>query len=463
MKTKMQNGKAKRLLGLALALPLMLVMASLRGSLAYAADYSVFVGYADNLRANAANFPTPWAGDPGVTFLGCSPASSCSFDAGAVRIVNNTAGSITIDSVAVHVDTCTFNLWSPSPGGISSLPATIPFGGQIILTQVVSGASAACVSDGTMDTSDVGPGGSSNVGVCTNDNITPTVDVTEDVGGTPVTTTYTDNGQVINTGGIDLASCPSGTNESTQWTSIGSPSCGSAALALSPSAQSHPEGGTATVTATLTCSNTGAPIPGAPVNLAILSGPNAPPTGPSFSPGTTDANGNVSFTYMDPIDNLGTDTLQASVTNLAGTFTSNTVTATWTELPLDCSKAAPSVGQLWPPNHKFVPVTITGIIDPEPLPITTTITSIRQDEPTLEPGSGNFCPDASGIGTSMAQLRAERDGQKDGRVYHIAFSAADSEGATCTGTVTVCVPHDQSNPVGCADEGPLFDSTVCAP
>jgi hypothetical protein len=151
------------------------------------------------------------------------------------------------------------------------------------------------------------------------------------------------------------------------------------------------------------------------------------------------------------------------VTNLAGTFSSNDVTAIWTELPLDCSKAAPSVGILWPPNHKFVPVTITGVTDPEPLPITTTITSIRQDEPTLEPGSGNFCPDASGVGTSTANLRAERDGQQDGRVYHVAFSATDSEGATCTGTVTVCVPHDQSKPVGCVDEGPLFDSTVCAP
>jgi hypothetical protein len=414
----------------------------------------VFVGYADNLRANPVNFPTPFAGDPGVTFLGCSPATGCTFDGGVVRIVNNTAGSITIDAVAVSIDTCVLSLWS------SSLPVTLGFGGQLILTQTASGGSNGCVSDGTMDTSDIGPGGAPYAGICTPNGIIPTVAVTEDVGGTPVTTSYSDTGQVLNTGGVDLAGCPSGSNESTQWTSIGSPSCGSAALALSPLAQTHPEGGTATVTASLTCSNTGAPIPGAPINLAILSGPNS---GLPFPAPASLADGTDPFTYTDPPDNLGTDTLQASVTNLAGTFTSNTVTATWTELPLDCSKAAPSVATLWPPNHKFVPVTITGVADPEPLPITTTITSIRQDEPTLAPGSGNFCPDASGIGTSTAQLRAERDGQGDGRVYDIAFSAADSEGATCTGTVTVCVPHDQSKPVGCVDEGPLFDSTVCGP
>src|SRR5713226_9172974 len=140
MRTKTQNLRAKGLLGLMLALPMALLVAGLRGSLAYAADYSVFVGYADNLRANPANFPTPWEGDSGVTFLGCSPSTTCSFDAGAVRIVNNTAGPIKIDAVAVHVDTCTYTLWS------SSLPVTLGFGGQLILTQTVSGASNGCSS-----------------------------------------------------------------------------------------------------------------------------------------------------------------------------------------------------------------------------------------------------------------------------------------------------------------------------
>src|SRR2546430_1016452 len=48
----------------------------------------VFVGYADSLRADIGNFPTPWSGSPNVTFRGCLPGS-CEYDAGAARIVNN--------------------------------------------------------------------------------------------------------------------------------------------------------------------------------------------------------------------------------------------------------------------------------------------------------------------------------------------------------------------------------------
>src|SRR5215471_6245582 len=36
-----------------------------------AASLDVFVGYADNLRANPTQFPTPWDGAPDVIFAGC--------------------------------------------------------------------------------------------------------------------------------------------------------------------------------------------------------------------------------------------------------------------------------------------------------------------------------------------------------------------------------------------------------
>src|SRR5216117_3129692 len=67
-----------------------------------AADYSVMVGYADRERADPANFPTPWAGSPGVLFQGCSRCQE--LDAGAIRIVNNTAGTLTVNAVVVRLD-----------------------------------------------------------------------------------------------------------------------------------------------------------------------------------------------------------------------------------------------------------------------------------------------------------------------------------------------------------------------
>jgi hypothetical protein len=129
----------------------------------------------------------------------------------------------------------------------------------------------------------------------------------------------------------------------------------------------------------------------------------------------------------------------------------------------DCSNATPSVDTLWPVNHKFVPVNIMGVTDPDGDPVTITITSIFQDEPVNVEGSGSTEPDGQGVGTDTAEVRAERSGTKkvpgNGRVYHISFIAADGVGGFCDGTVTVCVPHDQSGDP-CVDEGALYDSTV---
>jgi hypothetical protein len=82
-------------------------------------------------------------------------------------------------------------------------------------------------------------------------------------------------------------------------------------------------GDTATVTATLT-NGCGTPLQGANVTFNVTSGPNAGTTGS----GTTDTNGQARFSYSSLTP--GTDTVQASVTNPAGTITSNTVQVTWT-------------------------------------------------------------------------------------------------------------------------------------
>ena len=133
--------------------------------------------------------------------------------------------------------------------------------------------------------------------------------------------------------------------------------------------------------------------------------------------------------------------------------------------PPDCSAAAPDPATLWPPNHKLASIQITGVTDPDPADeVTITIASIFQDEPVDTIGDGDTEVDGAGVGTGTAQVRAERTGSKqvpgDGRVYHIGFVASDGAGATCSGTVTVCVPHDQGQGSACVDGGPLHDSTA---
>lgn len=122
--------------------------------------------------------------------------------------------------------------------------------------------------------------------------------------------------------------------------------------------------------------------------------------------------------------------------------------------PPDCSAAFASPATAWPPNGRLAPTSIRGVTDPDGDPLALTITGIRQDEPLSQTGT----PDAMGIGTAGASVRADRDGKGDGRVYRIAFEASDGNGGICAGTVTVCVPHDQGRGRACGDGGPLFNS-----
>ncbi|MBW8873974.1 MAG: hypothetical protein JF614_03355 [Acidobacteria bacterium] len=134
-------------------------------------------------------------------------------------------------------------------------------------------------------------------------------------------------------------------------------------------------------------------------------------------------------------------------------------TLTVVNKPPVCSGATVAPGQLWPPDHKLVPVAIAGVVDPDGDPVTLTVTGITQDEPVQGQGSGNTCADATGTGTGAASLRAERSGSGDGRVYHVGFVANDGRGGQCSGEVTVCVPHDRNR--ACVDQGKLFSSTSC--
>ena len=118
-----------------------------------------------------------------------------------------------------------------------------------------------------------------------------------------------------------------------------------------------------------------------------------------------------------------------------------------------CELASANPALLWPPNHKMVPVEITNVSDPNNDQVTINVDGVTQDEPVAEGGAS---PDAVIQGQGVL-LRAERAGNGNGRVYEVTFTAQDSDGGSCAGTVTVCVPHDrQSNQ--CVDGGQRYDS-----
>jgi hypothetical protein len=121
-----------------------------------------------------------------------------------------------------------------------------------------------------------------------------------------------------------------------------------------------------------------------------------------------------------------------------------------------CSTVKPDTSGLWPPNHKYALITLSGATDPNGDTVTLTVTTVTQDEPINGLGDGDTSPDAQRAGANQVSVRAERSGTGDGRVYRIAFTGNDGNGNECTGSVTVSVSHNQGQ--GAVDSGQGFNS-----
>ena len=96
---------------------------------------------------------------------------------------------------------------------------------------------------------------------------------------------------------------------------------------------------------------------------------------------------------------------------------------------------------LWPPNHKYVDVMATVNVsdnfDPNP---TVTLVSVTSNEPDNGLDDGDTPNDIVIIGDNAFQLRAERSGIGEGRIYTITYEATDACGNSTVATATVTVP-----------------------
>jgi len=122
---------------------------------------------------------------------------------------------------------------------------------------------------------------------------------------------------------------------------------------------------------------------------------------------------------------------------------------------------------LWPPNHKMAEicaaVEVTDNCDPNPEFVLESITS---DEPDNGTGDGNFPNDIQDADYENPDLcfdlRSERQGGEDGRVYTIVYRAFDDSGNEAWATVYVRVPHDRSGGA-MASSGFIADGTGFVP
>lgn len=153
----------------------------------------------------------------------------------------------------------------------------------------------------------------------------------------------------------------------------------------------------------------------------------------------------------------GTYALTLTVRDADGDAGHDTLTVTVLNQPPVCTAARATPDRLWPVNHKFTNVTLGGLSDADGDPLALTISGVWQDEPVDSHGDGRNTPDAIIRGAAV-DLRAERAGDGNGRIYHVLFTADDGHGGVCSGDVTVGVPH--SSQVTAVDDGPTYLSTT---
>ncbi len=98
---------------------------------------------------------------------------------------------------------------------------------------------------------------------------------------------------------------------------------------------------------------------------------------------------------------------------------------------------------LWPPKHTMVQVNVNVLAsdncDTEPA---CSIVSVSSNEHVNGLDDGNTSPDWEVIGDLTVNIRAERSGTGDGRIYTITVECIDDSGNNSTETVDVTVPID---------------------
>jgi hypothetical protein len=112
----------------------------------------------------------------------------------------------------------------------------------------------------------------------------------------------------------------------------------------------------------------------------------------------------------------------------------------------------PGPASLWPPNHKMQTVELSDCVasavdactgQPIDIDARGRIVRVTSDEPEdgAADGDGQTCGDIQIASPTSVQLRRERDGGSNGRVYTIHFQVLNERGTATNGSCQVVVPH----------------------
>jgi hypothetical protein len=148
-------------------------------------------------------------------------------------------------------------------------------------------------------------------------------------------------------------------------------------------------------------------------------------------------------------------------TNCSNSVTQE-VTVGDTEAPVITATTNPIT--LWPPNHQYVTINVSQCVTAVTDNCATlsssdvVITKVTSDEPedAKGGGDGNTKNDmVIAANCQSVQLRSEREGSGNGRVYTVHLSVNDGNGNTGAATCLVTIPKSQNgNPA--IDDGPVY-------
>jgi hypothetical protein len=157
----------------------------------------------------------------------------------------------------------------------------------------------------------------------------------------------------------------------------------------------------------------------------------------------TDTTAHVSYSHtytgIDIPTIVGGTTAYVGFTGGTGAFRATQKIMNWifSSPPPTISSVSASPNTIWPPNQKFVDVTVNyGTSDTCSTPVCTL--SVSSNEPS-DGVEWNI------IDAHHVQLLADRNGNGNGRIYTILITCKDAGGNVSTATVTVSVAHDQGN------------------
>jgi hypothetical protein len=216
----------------------------------------------------------------------------------------------------------------------------------------------------------------------------------------------------------------------------------------------------------VTVNDTQAPSISCPANITVNAIPGSCSAAVNFTVTATDNCGVptvVTSKASGSVFSLGTTTVVATATDAAGNTKSCSFTVTVKDVGAPVITTNGQTIELWPPNHKYKTVNITDLVvsasdlcDPSVGLGSVRISKVTSDEPNNSGGDGNTTNDiVIAAGCKSVQLRAERMGGGNGRVYTITFQVTDASGNVGTATAKVTVPHSQ-NGSGAVDSGPQY-------